>query len=151
VIRAGAAALLALLLAVPAAEAQELGRLFLTPDQRDALDARRKARVPDKPEAAPAAVAPVRRIDGYVQRGGGRSTVWVNGEPIPESGPQAGARIRGIPAGDGRIAVPLDGENREASARVGQSIDTVTGEVRDPLGDGEIRMRRVSPKPTGRN
>ena len=32
-----------------AAAAQELGRLFFTPEQRAELDARRKARVPDKP------------------------------------------------------------------------------------------------------
>ena len=31
--------------------AQELGRLFFTPEQRQALDARRRARVPDRPSA----------------------------------------------------------------------------------------------------
>lgn len=147
--RAGALVLIALSLAAPAADAQELGRLFLTPEQRTALDARRKARVPDKPDAV-AAVATVRRIDGYVQRGGGKSTVWVNGEAVPESAPQGAARIRSAGSGNAQVSVSLGDENREASARVGQSIDSVTGDVHDPLGDGEIRVRRASPGAAGR-
>ncbi len=147
--RAGALAFIALSLAAPAAGAQELGRLFLTPEQRTGLDARRKARVPDKPEAVAMAV-PVRRIDGYVQRGGGKSTVWVNGEAVPESARQGTARIRGAGTDNAQVSVSLGDESREASARVGQSIDTVTGDVRDPLGDGEIRVRRASPKPAAR-
>ena len=46
------AACLVALLGSAGARAQELGRLFFTPEQRAALDARRKARVPDKPAAA---------------------------------------------------------------------------------------------------
>jgi hypothetical protein len=80
------------LLASAAAGAQELGRLFFTPEQRAALDARRKARVPDKPAATPQAELPVTRINGAVQRSGGRSTVWVNGEAVPEGSPSAGAQ-----------------------------------------------------------
>ena len=38
---------LSLAAAVFPCKAQELGRLFFTPEQRSALDARRKARVPD--------------------------------------------------------------------------------------------------------
>ena len=74
--------------------AQELGRLFFTPEQRAALDARRKARVPDKPATAAVTESPVSRVDGAVQRGGGKSTVWVNGETIPENSQGAdGARV----------------------------------------------------------
>ena len=64
------------------AQAQELGRLFFTPEQRANLDLRRKARMPDKP-AAPLA-APTTRVDGYVKRSTGPSTVWINGEPLGE-------------------------------------------------------------------
>ena len=61
--------LVALLLsAAPAiAAAQDLGRLFFTPQQRSALDDRRRARMPDKPAAA-AVTTPVTRVDGYVSR-----------------------------------------------------------------------------------
>jgi hypothetical protein len=43
--------LLAAMLLAPCAPAQEIGRLFFTPEQRAALDARRRARVPDRPAA----------------------------------------------------------------------------------------------------
>ena len=71
--------LLAFGLLAPAAQAQELGRLFFTPEQRSSLDARRKARIPDKP-AAVVVAAPVTRLDGYVKRSAGPATVWINGE-----------------------------------------------------------------------
>ncbi|HWM43192.1 MAG TPA: hypothetical protein VNP36_12190, partial [Burkholderiales bacterium] len=71
------------LLITGSAFAQEVGRLFFTPEQRAALDARRKARVPDK-AAATVVASPTTRVDGYVQRSTGPSTVWVNGEPLPE-------------------------------------------------------------------
>lgn len=68
--------LCALLLAIflGSAQAQELGRLFFTPEQRAALDARRKARMPDKP-AATVVASPVTKLDGFVQRSSGPSTV----------------------------------------------------------------------------
>ena len=116
-------------------EAQELGRLFFTPEQRAALDARRKARVPDKP-AAVVVASPTTRVDGYVKRSGGRSTVWVNGESLPE-GPSE-ARI-----GEGeRVSIPLGEAGRRATLRPGEVLDRGTGEVRDVIGDGEIRVRR---------
>src|SRR4051794_17272839 len=57
------------------ARAEDFGRLFFTPDQRAALDARRRARVPDKP-AAVVIASPTTRVDGYVKRNGGPSTVF---------------------------------------------------------------------------
>jgi hypothetical protein len=117
-----------------AAAAQELGRLFFTPEQRDALDARRKARVPDKPAAQQAPASPTTRLDGYVKRSGGRSTVFVNGEPLTEGTAEAqvvdperrGGRVR-VPAGEGGARVEL---------RPGEVVDRGTGQVRDVLGEG---------------
>ena len=123
-----------LLLSVLPCKAQELGRLFFTPEQRTALDARRKARVPDRP-AAVVVASPTTRVDGYVKRSGGRSTVWVNGESLPE-GPSE-ARL-----GDGeRVSIPLGEGGRRATLRPGEVLDRGTGEVRDVLGEGEIRVR----------
>jgi len=53
-------------MAANAAAQQSLGRLFFTPEQRAALDARRKARIPDKPAAAVTAESPTTRVDGQV-------------------------------------------------------------------------------------
>lgn len=128
-------------LASSSVSAEELGRLFLTPEQREALDARRRARLPDKPAAA-ATASPTTRVDGYVQRSGGRSTVWVNGQSIAEDATDASARIaRGAPG----VSLRLGEDGRDVRTQVGQSIDTLTGDVKDPLGDGQVRVKRPAP------
>jgi len=117
--------------------AQELGRLFFTPEQRNALDARRKARVPDKPAAAAVVASPTLRLDGYVKRSGARSTVWVNGESVDDSPPVGGS--------DSKVGVSV-GENRSRiELKPGQTLDRGNGEVRDVIGGGEIRIRRAGP------
>jgi hypothetical protein len=140
-----AAALLAGLLGAGNAAAQELGRLFFTPEQRAALDARRKARVPDKPAATPQAESPVTRINGAVQRSGGKSTVWVNGEAVPEG--QAGASANPRVASPGRVAVPSGDGSRGYELRVGESLDRGSGEVRDVIGEGEVKVGPPRGKP----
>ena len=126
---------------VPVARAQELGRLFFTPDQRAALDARRKARSPDK--AAATVVSPTTRLDGYVQRSGGPSTVWVNGEGQLETSPDA-PRIGATRRDDGRVSVPVGESGARVGMKPGETLDRGTGEVRDLIGDGEIKIRRPS-------
>ena len=114
-------------------QAQELGRLFFTPDQRAALDARRKARVPDRPQMT-TTVSPTTRLDGYVKRQGGRSTVFVNGEAILEGtqdAPAVDPERRG-----GRLPVsPGEGAPR-VELRPGESLDRTNGQVSDVLGEG---------------
>jgi hypothetical protein len=129
------------------AQAQELGRLFFTPEQRAALDARRKARVPDKPAAVPVTESPVTRVNGAVQRGGGKSTVWVNGEMIPEDPQVDGARLAPRGANAGRVSIPAGEGPQRYDLRVGESLDRGSGEVRDVIGEGEIRVgpRRAAP------
>jgi hypothetical protein len=126
--------LIVLLLIPTTSFSQEVGRLFFTPEQRAALDARRRARVPDKP-AAVVVTSPSTKLDGYVKRSRGPSTVWVNGEPMPEG---AGDAPRIGP----RVSVSVGEGGRRATLRPGEAIDRDTGEVRDVLGDGEIRIRR---------
>jgi hypothetical protein len=129
--------IVALALLVPGSTlAQEVGRLFFTPEQRAALDARRRARVPDKPAAALVA-SPTTRVDGFVKRSGAPSTVWVNGEPLAEGAgdaPRIGPRTSVSVGGDG---------GRRANLKPGEVLDRSTGEVRDVIGDGEIRVRRA--------
>jgi len=121
----------ALPLARPAC-AEELGRLFFTPEQRHALDARRKARAPDRPAAA---ASPTLRLDGYVKRSGGRSTVWVNGEQAEDSSPPAGGS-------DARVGVTVGETRSRVELKPGEVLDRGNGEVHDVLGDGTIRIRR---------
>jgi hypothetical protein len=121
----------ALLAAHPSvSHAQELGRLFFTPQERAALDARRKTNLPDKPAAANAE-AQRARVDGYVLRPEGNSTVWVNGAPHTGD-----ARIARDAQGIGRVAVP----GMTEGLRVGESYDAASGEVSDLLGGGELHV-----------
>jgi hypothetical protein len=129
---------LACLLAAPGARAQELGRLFFTPDQRAALDARRRARVPDKP-AAQTVVSPTTRLDGYVQRSQGPSTVWVNGEGLLETAPEA-PRIGATRRNDGRVSIGVGDGGARVGLKPGETLDRGSGEVHDAIGDGEIRI-----------
>jgi hypothetical protein len=126
-----------LVLAASSAAAQELGRLFMTPEQRASLDARRKARVPDRP-AEKVVASPTTRVDGYVQRSGGRSTVWVNGEPLSEYSAEA-PRIRG--GRTAQVEVPLGENGDRVRVKPGQVLNRETGEVRDMLGGGEVNIR----------
>jgi len=135
------------LLGSAGARAQELGRLFFTPEQRAALDARRKARVPDKPAAAQQAESPITRVNGAVQRSGGRSTVWVNGEAIPEGAPSGVPQPAPSAAGSGRVSLPAGESAQRYDLRVGESLDRGSGEVRDVIGEGEVR---VGPPPAAK-
>jgi hypothetical protein len=138
--RQAAALLLAgALLAPCAVAAQELGRLFFTPEQREALDARRRARLPDKPAAL--APSPTTRLDGSVKRSLGKSTVWVDGSAVPEGTQPEGLRIRrgGDPS---RVTVIVGEHGRRIELRVGETLDRASGEVKDVIGDGEVRIRR---------
>lgn len=120
------------MLLVSSAQAQEIGRLFFTPEQRAALDARRRARVPDKPAAAPIVASPTTRLDGYVRRSSGPSTVWVNGATVDGASP----------GGDSRVSVPVGDSGARVRLKPGETLDRGTGEVRDVMGhSGEVRVR----------
>jgi hypothetical protein len=123
-----------------AGAAQEPGKLFFTPEQREALDARRKARIPDKPAAA--AQSPATRIDGKVTRSGGNSTVWINGQPVPEGDEADGLRLHPGRSDPSRVTVSGDKEKQRIRLRVGETWDRGSGEVQDVIGGGEVRIHR---------
>jgi hypothetical protein len=118
--------------------AQELGRLFFTPEQRNALDARRKARMPDNPAAAAVTASPTMRLDGYVKRSGGRPTVWVNGESVDDSRPPAGGS-------DDKVDISVGDRRSRVGMKPGEVLDRGNGEVRDMIGGGEIKIRPAGP------
>ena len=135
-------ALVAFGLFAPAAQAQELGRLFFTPEQRATLDARRRARIPDKPAAA-VVVAPVTRLDVYVKRSAGPATVWINGESVMESAAEA-PRIDDGRGASGSVSIGVGEAGGRVRLKPGETLDRGNGEVRDVIGDGDIQVRRGS-------
>lgn len=141
----GAGLLLAL--GAPAA-AQELERLFLTPEQRATLDARRRARVPDKPPAAVVIQSPATRFEGAVVRSSGRSTLWVGGQVVRDGSQPDGLDVAPRPADPGRISISVGEGGPAVDLKVGQTFDRETSEVKDPLGGPEsITVRRRAARP----
>lgn len=113
----GGFALLASLLAHTACAA-ELGRLFYTPMQRMEMDRKRLANPADLD--AEKAAAPHLTINGRITSSSGRSTTWVNG--LPDYDPAH----RGVSKG---------------AAKIGQTVDTGSGQVSDELQGGSIVIK----------
>jgi hypothetical protein len=128
------ALLLAAALAAPAA-AQELGRLFFTPERRQALDRQREVSLVEHREAAG---EPALTIDGVVVRSSGRRTVWINGVA------HDGGKLPVTPgrADPGRIVVRTS-DGLDAEAKVGDTVDRDTGETASLLGGGQIRIKSL--------
>lgn len=114
----------ALLLAAGASRAELAGRLFFAPQERTALDALRHA---DSASGARAGDVPI-TVNGLVSRSSGKSTVWINGAPQPESEQIAAAKKKGAAA---EITVKPPGSARIHSLKVGQTLTPGSGEIRE--------------------
>lgn len=58
-----------------AAGADDLGRLFFTPQERENLDRQRRGEKTVSNSTAPA-------LNGFIKRSDGRNTIWVDGTPM---------------------------------------------------------------------
>ena len=96
-------------------EAQPLGRLFMTPDRRAALD---RQRLTNRQEAL-TAEGDVLTVNGTLIRSSGRTTQWVNQRP------------------------QHDGQH--APLKVGESENRITQERSDVVPPGAIRVRPSRP------
>ena len=113
------------LAAGPAAAQEILGRLFFTEQQRQDLDRRRQANIQETAVVVESFVT----VNGQVSRSSGRSTTWINGVP------QANARRPHDPA---RVTLPGGEGAPSVSLKIGQTLDKVRGEIRDPVASGRI-------------
>lgn len=115
--------------------AEELGRLFFTPQQRQDLDRRRATNRAE--EEAPQIKEGPLTLDGHVQRSSGKAVSWVNGAP------QDNSRASRDPA---RVTVVPNQGEPGVSLKVGQIYERSSGEVRDGLGGGTITVGKPSAK-----
>lgn len=88
--------------------ADELGRLFFTPEQRVQLDYEYARQAPSDNYAN------TLTLNGIVQRHGGKRTVWINGVEQ-----QAGRSNDKTPESE---PVPLPGQNKSVKLKVGQHV-----------------------------
>jgi len=104
---------------------ENLGRLFFTEQQRQDLDRRRQANIREAAVVVESSVT----VNGQVSRSSGRSTTWLNGVPQDNARrPLDPARVT-LPGGDGAPSVNL---------KIGQTLDKIRGEIRDPVAGGTI-------------
>lgn len=138
--------------------AAELGRLFLTPAERAAIDRIRyaapvpaaevEAPTPDAAgrhsDDAPATpVGPAVTLDGYVQRSAGPPTVWVNGtDSYHGNFAEQGVDARGLEVDEARVRLPRRGVDAPLRLKPGQTFDPETARI------SEAYERRERPEPT---
>jgi len=97
-----------LLMAAAGAGAEELGRLFFTPEQRTRLESGQQ-----QDDHAPGNTRSL-TVNGIVQKHGGQRTIWINGMPQP-----AGKGDERTPES---VAVAVPGQSQPVRAKVGQRI-----------------------------
>jgi hypothetical protein len=136
-----ASLLLATLVASTAFAQQDtpLGRLFLTPEQRAALDNARRNKI--RTDTVAAAVVkkpkpPAARsllINGVVKRSDGETIVWVSGKPVEGETPD-GMQFQVPPQTPGGTVMVREPERgRRVEIKVGQQVDMLTGRVKEPF------------------
>lgn len=121
---------------VPAAE--ELGRLFFTPERRAALERQRQLNIQ---ETQPVIEGATLSVSGVVRRSSGRNITWINGVPQEEGHPAAGVRVQ-LDRADPARATVVAGEEAPATLKVGEAVNRATGETTTGIGGGRISVRR---------
>jgi hypothetical protein len=116
---------------LPAAAYENLGRLFFTPQQRQDLDRRRQANIQESAVTAESLVT----VNGQVSRSSGKTTTWLNGVP------QESSRHVRDPA---RVTLPGSESESSVTLKIGQTLDKIRGEVKDPVGSGRIIVPQES-------
>lgn len=116
------------------AHTQELGRLFLTPQQRQDLDRRRAANIQEALVVQESSLT----VEGRVSRSSGKTTTWINRTPQHDSQSNKDPTQVTLPAGEGQPEVTL---------KVGQTHDNVRLEVRDGLAGGKIGVTKSTGAP----
>lgn len=104
-------ALLLALFACQTAAADELGRLFFTPEQRAELDQEHAQHADSSTDYG---YGTVLTVNGVVQRDGGARTVWINGVPQ--------AAGKSDPKNPASVPVAVPGQSEPVKVKVGQKL-----------------------------
>jgi hypothetical protein len=124
------------MLAASGVGAEPLGRLFMTPEQRSALERQRQHDTRETPAFTDASVT----VNGVVRSSSGHTTIWINQRPQHDNAPDTGIATRVAPANPAQVTVTPDKET-PATLKVGESLQRGTREKTDALGDGRITVK----------
>lgn len=132
--------LLCLLPTLALAADARIGRLFLRPAERAALDVVRQndkppekivhAGPPAEDETADVAAAMV-TVHGYVKRSDGKGTVWINGRPLQEQETTPEVSVGRLRNDSDQVQIRLPGAGQTIHLKVGQSYNPASGKVAD--------------------
>jgi hypothetical protein len=113
--------------------AEELGKLFLTPEKRHALERQRQLNLRE----AEGLETDTLQLNGVVQRSSGRHSVWLNQRMQSEKDRGMGVRME--PRSPGAAELRLDDES-STRLRVGESINRTTKKREDVVAPGEVNV-----------
>ena len=131
-----------LLVAAMPTQAEELGRLFLTPERRASLERQRQLNIQETQQVIEGATL---TVSGVVKRSSGKSTTWVNDTPQDDMNAATGVRVEIDRSNPARTTV-VAGEESPASLKVGEAINRATRETTSGVGEGSITVKRGSAK-----
>lgn len=124
------------------AESVDLGRLFFTPERRQALEYQRNFNV----QEAQTLQGTTMSLDGVVYRSSGKSTVWINRQAQNEGETARTGVSATVSAKSPGKALLAPGEEVAAELKVGETMNRATGERNTRLGGGRV----VAPGPAQR-
>jgi hypothetical protein len=152
----GLLALVTAAMPAPASAAQQgqerLGRLFFTPAQRSSLDVARsqRARTTVATENTDQEAAPVSQTityGGLVRRDDGRTTVWLNNQPVRDTDPSGAGAVVSRVRPDGRITLQAPQSSRSVVLKPGQSVELLSGTIEEGYSRRALSGTEPKPKP----
>lgn len=107
------------------ASAQQLGKLFFTPEQRATLEQLKQT--PATP-SAPAVTSDTITVNGMVQRSDGSNILWINNAQQSVTSGAKGLDPKAVP---GSVPVTVPGNKNPVRLKIGQSVDVASGAIRE--------------------
>jgi len=117
------------------AEDSGIGRLFFTPERRQALDRQRLYNIQD---TNPTAEEPVITLNGVVKRSSGRRTAWLNGVVQHDNEDLTGLKVNPGQRNPGQATLQDSNGGNATTLRVGDSHRRGTEESVGLLPEGSI-------------
>jgi hypothetical protein len=147
-------ALAAAAVSVPASAQERLGRLFFTPAQRASLDVARSQRAraavaTEKSEVEATPVPQTITYSGVVRRSDGKTTVWINNQPVHDRESAGAAAIVGRVRPDGSVTLQVPQSGRSVNLKPGQSVELLSGAVEEAY-SRRLEPPKPEPKPTAK-
>jgi hypothetical protein len=138
-------------MSVPASAQERLGRLFFTPAQRASLDVARSQRAraavaTEKSEQEAAPVPQTITYSGVLRRSDGKTTVWINNQPVHDRESAGAAAIVGRVRPDGSVTLQVPQSGRSVSLKPGQSVELLSGAVEEAY-SRRFESSKPEPKP----